>query len=98
MLIVPEVFWQTHFLEFFINSFLFLLKFFFLYADIIIGNNEHLQKNYKEYCMKEEIAAEKSVPEVYFDMNNGEFVKIDMSLPLQMLFDDVMTFVSKTEI
>ena len=48
--------------------------------------------------MKEEIGAEKSVPEVYFDMNNGEFVKIDMSLPLQMLFDDVMTFVSKTEI
>lgn len=48
--------------------------------------------------MKEEIANEQSAPEVYFDLNNGEFIKIDMNLPLQMLFDDVMTFVSKTEI
>ena len=48
--------------------------------------------------MKEEVVSENSVPDIYFDMNNGEYVKIDMSLPLQMLFDDVMTFVSKTEI
>jgi hypothetical protein len=37
------------------------------------------------------------VQEVFFEVNNGEFVKVDMTLPLQMLFDDVMTFVSKTD-
>ncbi len=38
------------------------------------------------------------LPEVFFDLSNGEYVKIDMSLPLQILFDDVMTFVSETEL
>lgn len=37
------------------------------------------------------------VPEVFFEVNSGEYVKVDMTLPLQMLFDDVMTFVSKTD-
>ncbi len=36
-------------------------------------------------------------PEVFLDLNNGEYLKFDMTLPLQILFDDVMNFVSKTD-
>ena len=39
-----------------------------------------------------------SACEVFLDMNNGEYLKFDLTLPLQMLFDDVFTFVSKTDI
>lgn len=35
--------------------------------------------------------------EVYLDLNNGEYLQFDMTLPMQMLFDDVFTFVSKTD-
>ena len=35
---------------------------------------------------------------VFFEVDNGEFVNFDMTLPLQMLFDDVMTFVSVTDV
>ena len=35
---------------------------------------------------------------VFFEVNSGEFVKFDMTLPLQILFDDVMTFVSVTDL
>ncbi|MFR1672266.1 MAG: hypothetical protein ACLSWI_04895 [Candidatus Gastranaerophilaceae bacterium] len=35
--------------------------------------------------------------EIFLDMQNGEYLQFDMTLPLQMLFDDVMTFVSKTD-
>lgn len=48
--------------------------------------------------MEEKTKNESSTQEVFFDLNNGEYVMIDMNLPLQMLFDDVMTFVSQTEI
>ena len=37
------------------------------------------------------------VQKVFFEVDNGEFVNFDMTLPLQMLFDDVMTFVSVTD-
>ena len=37
-----------------------------------------------------------STPKVYVDMENGEFMEFNMSIPLQILFDDVMTFVTKT--
>lgn len=47
--------------------------------------------------MINEAAAENSTTEVFVDMNNGEYLKFNMTLPLQMLFDDVMTFVSKTD-
>lgn len=32
--------------------------------------------------------------EIFLDLNNGEVVQMDMTLSLQMLYDDVMTFVS----
>ena len=48
--------------------------------------------------MEEKTLNQDSAQEVFFDLSNGEFIKIDMNLPLQMLFDDVMTFVSQTEI
>lgn len=35
--------------------------------------------------------------EIFFDLGNGEYTKVDMTLPLQVLFDDIMTFVSKTD-
>ena len=35
--------------------------------------------------------------QIFLDLNNGEYLKIDVTLPLQMLFDDVMTFVCKTD-
>lgn len=35
--------------------------------------------------------------EVIIDLNNGEYMQFDMTLPLQVLFDDIMTFVSKTD-
>ena len=47
--------------------------------------------------MINEKTAEEQTPEVFLDMNNGEYLKFDMTLPLQILFDDVMNFVSKTD-
>jgi hypothetical protein len=38
------------------------------------------------------------VQRVFFEVNNGEFMDFDMTLPLQMLFDDVMTFISVTDV
>lgn len=38
-----------------------------------------------------------SAGEVFVEMNNGEFLQFDMTLPLQILFDDVFNFVSKTD-
>jgi len=35
--------------------------------------------------------------EVFIDMQNGEYLQFDITLPIQVLFDDVMTFVSQTE-
>ena len=35
--------------------------------------------------------------EVFLDLNNGEYLQFDMTLPLHILFDDVMNFVSKTD-
>ena len=51
----------------------------------------------KELCMINEKTVEEQTPEVFLDMNNGEYLKFDMTLPLQILFDDVMNFVSKTD-
>ena len=65
-----------------------IIKVFFYFDDIYITKN-------KELCMIEEKLAD--VQEVFFEVNNGEYVKVDMTLPLQMLFDDVMTFVSITD-
>lgn len=47
--------------------------------------------------MNDELATENSTPEVFVDLNNGEYLKFDMTLPIQILFDDVMNFVSKTD-
>ncbi len=41
--------------------------------------------------------AELEQTEVFVDLQNGEYLQFDMTLPLQMLFDDVMNFVSKTD-
>ena len=40
---------------------------------------------------------ENKEPEVFIDLNNGEYLQFDMTLPIQILFDDVMNFVSKTD-
>lgn len=37
-----------------------------------------------------------STPKIYLDMENGEFMEFNISIPLQILFDDVVTFVSTT--
>ncbi len=47
--------------------------------------------------MVQETAMDFSASEVFVDLNNGEYLQFDMTLPLQMLFDDVFTFVSKTD-
>jgi len=36
--------------------------------------------------------------EVFLDLQNGEYLQFDMTLPIQILFDDIMTFVSKTDL
>lgn len=41
--------------------------------------------------------AEEQTQEVFLDLNNGEYLQFDMTLPIQILFDDVMNFVSKTD-
>lgn len=41
--------------------------------------------------------AETRETEVFVELNNGEYLQFDMTLPLQILFDDVMNFVSKTD-
>ena len=35
--------------------------------------------------------------EIFLEVDKGEYIQIDMNLPLKMLFDDVMTFVSKAD-
>ncbi len=40
---------------------------------------------------------DKAVPEVFLEVNNGEYLQFDMTLPIQILFDDIMNFVSKTD-
>ncbi len=46
--------------------------------------------------MNEKILDE-SAPEVFLDLNNGEYLQFNMTIPIQILFDDVMNFVSKTD-
>ena len=48
--------------------------------------------------MISEKEAEARETEVFVDLNNGEYLQFDMTLPLQILFDDVMNFVSKTDL
>lgn len=47
--------------------------------------------------MINEFMAEDSTTKLFVESNNGIFQEFDVSLPLQMLFDDVITFVSKTD-
>ncbi len=47
--------------------------------------------------MINEQKAEEQTQEVFLDLNNGEYLQFDMTLPIQILFDDVMNFVSKTD-
>ncbi len=42
--------------------------------------------------------AQENPVEVFVDLNNGEYLQFDMTLPLQMLFDDVMNFVSAADV
>ncbi len=44
-----------------------------------------------------ELMVDTKEPEVFLEVNNGEYLQFDMTLPIQILFDDVMTFVSKTD-
>ena len=32
--------------------------------------------------------------EVFIDLDNGEYLHVDMTLPIQILFDDAINFVS----
>ncbi len=48
--------------------------------------------------MNKETTVDNTVPEVFLELNNGEYLQFDMTLPIQILFDDVMNFVSKTDI
>lgn len=47
--------------------------------------------------MANEQKQEEQTQEVFLDLNNGEYLQFDMTLPIQILFDDVMNFVSKTD-
>ena len=47
--------------------------------------------------MINEQKAEEQTQKVFLDLNNGEYLQFDMTLPIQILFDDVMNFVSKTD-
>lgn len=48
--------------------------------------------------MKNEASTSQNSTEVFVDLNNGEYLQFDMTLPIQILFDDVMNFVSKTDV
>jgi len=48
--------------------------------------------------IEEKLAPKNDLPDVFFEVDGGEFVKVNLSLPLQILFDDVISFVSSTEI
>lgn len=48
--------------------------------------------------MGKDITDDVSACEVFLDLNNGEYLQFDMTLPMQMLFDDAFTFVSKTDV
>ena len=47
--------------------------------------------------MINEQKADEQTQEVFLDLNSGEYLQFDMTLPIQILFDDVMNFVSKTD-
>ena len=47
--------------------------------------------------MNKEAAKKDELFKVIIEKDNGTFDEFEMSLPLQMLFDDVITFVSKTD-
>lgn len=47
--------------------------------------------------MISESTVENSMTKVFVELDSGKVNEIDMSLPLQMLFDDVITFISKTD-
>lgn len=47
--------------------------------------------------MINEATAESSTTKIFVEQENGEYQEVDMTLPLQMLFDDVISFVSKTD-
>lgn len=39
-----------------------------------------------------------SVGEVFIEIDRGEFIQFDMTLPLQILFDNAFYFVSKIDL
>lgn len=47
--------------------------------------------------MNKEAVKKDELFKVIIEKDNGTFDEFEMSLPLQMLFDDVITFVSKTD-
>lgn len=40
---------------------------------------------------------QQEIQEVFLDLNNGEYLQFDMTLQMQILFDDAMTFISRTD-
>lgn len=69
-----------------------------IYILLIIKQNK-LKQQYKEYLrMMTESKADMLGADVMLDLREeNELMTIDMSLPLQVLFDDFITFISKTD-
>lgn len=40
---------------------------------------------------------QQEIQEVFLDLNNGEYLQFDMTLQMQILFDDAMTFILRTD-
>lgn len=47
--------------------------------------------------MAQEVTKTEETSEVFIDLNNGEYLQFDMTLPIQMLFDDAFNFLSKAD-
>ena len=57
----------------------------------------YIEYKSKGVCIMNEKILDESAPEVFLDLNNGEYLQFNMTIPIQILFDDVMNFVSKTD-
>lgn len=76
------MFWQKVLLKFFLKNPLHII------ADGLI----------KElYMIIADKGNQQETQEVFLDLNNGEYLQFDMTLQMQILFDDAMTFISRTD-
>lgn len=40
---------------------------------------------------------EDTVQKIFLQTENGGFIEVNMTLPMEMLFDDIINFISKTD-